>query len=219
VSLVGNGIGPATGVAYQGLPAPRKLGGVQVFFDGIQAPILYAQSNQVNVIVPVEMSTQSSARVTLQYQDATFGPFTQQLSAFDPGIFRWNPGASSQAAAINQDGTINGPANPAPAGSIIAVWGTGLGPLTTPCSDGDPNIDAADYLAAGYSTTINGSTSIPVLYSGGAPLLLCGVMQINMQIPAGTPSGNFPIHPGAEYSSGNQNSATTSMIGATVVVK
>jgi uncharacterized protein (TIGR03437 family) len=219
VSLVGNGIGPATGVAYQGLPAPRKLGGVQVFFDGIQAPILYAQSNQVNAIVPVEMSTQSSASVTLQYQDATFGPFTQQLSAFDPGIFRWNPGTSSQAAAINQDGTINGPANPAPAGSIVSVWGTGFGPLTTPCSDGDPNIDAADYLVAGYSTVIDVGANISVLYSGGAPLLLCGVMQINMQIPSGTPSGNFPIQPVAEYRSGNSNSGAASFIGATVVVK
>jgi uncharacterized protein (TIGR03437 family) len=219
VSLVGTGIGPATGVAYQGVPASRTLGGVQVFFDGIQAPMLYAQANQVNAIVPVEMSTQSSASVTLQYQNTTFGPFTQQLSAFDPAIFRWNPGASSQAAAINQDGTINGPANPAPAGSIVSVWGTGFGPLNTPCSDGDPNIDAADYLAAGYSTVINGSTSILVLYSGGAPLLLCGAMQLNMQIPAGTPAGNFGIYLGAEYRSGNSNNATTSLIGATVLVK
>jgi uncharacterized protein (TIGR03437 family) len=219
VSLVGNGIGPATGVAYQGGLAPRTLGGVQVFFDGIQAPLLYAQSNQVNAIVPVEMSTQSSSRVTLQYQSTTFGPFTQQLASFDPGIFRWSPGTSSQAAAINQNGTINGPANPAPAGSIVSVWGTGLGPLTTPCSDGDPNIDAADFLAANYSTLINGSSNIPVPYSGGAPLLLCGVMQINIQIPAGTPSGNFGIYPEAEYSSGNLKTATTSFIGATVVVK
>jgi uncharacterized protein (TIGR03437 family) len=219
VSLVGNGIGPATGVAYQGLPVPRMLGGVQVFFDGIQAPLLYAQSNQVNAIVPVEMNGQPSASVTLQYQNATFGPFTQQISAFDPAIFRWNPGTSSQAAAINQDGTINGPANPAPAGSIIAVWGTGLGPLATPCSDGDPNIDAADYLAASYSTVINSSGNISVPYSGGAPLLLCGVMQMNMQIPAGTPSGNFAIYPTAEYRSGNTYVYAQASAGATVVVK
>jgi uncharacterized protein (TIGR03437 family) len=219
VSLAGNGIGPATGVAYQGLPVPRTLGGVQVFFDGIQAPLLYAQSNQVNAIVPVEMNGQPSASVTLQYQNTTFGPFTQQLSAFDPGIFRWNPGTSSQAAAINQDGSINGTAHGAPAGSIVSVWGTGLGPLTTPCSDGDPNIDAADYLASGYATVINGSNSVSVLYSGGAPLLLCGVMQLNIEIPAGTPSGNFGIYPGAEYRSGNVNTAATSLIGATVVVK
>src|ERR1035438_8693929 len=44
VSLVGYGIGPAAGVAYQPGPggqASRTLGGVQVLFDGIQAPILY----------------------------------------------------------------------------------------------------------------------------------------------------------------------------------
>jgi uncharacterized protein (TIGR03437 family) len=222
VSLVGNGIGPATGVSYQPGPggqALRTVGGVQVLFDGIQAPILYAQSNQVNAIVPVEMKGQPSASVTLQYQNTTLGPFTQQLSAFDPGIFRWNPGTSSQAAAINQDGTINGPTNPAPAGSIISVWGTGFGPMTTACSDGDPNIDAADFLAAGYSTAIDSSANISVLYSGGAPLLLCGAMQINLQIPAGTPSGNFAIFPTAEYRSGNTYTFAQASAGATVVVK
>ncbi|HEX3744077.1 MAG TPA: SBBP repeat-containing protein [Bryobacteraceae bacterium] len=222
VSLVGSGIGPAAGVAYQPGPggqAGNALGGVQVFFDGIAAPILYAQSNQVNLIVPVEMSGQTSATVTLRYQNATFGPFTQQIARFDPAIFRWNPGVSTQAAAINQDFTVNGPANPAPAGSIVAVWGTGFGPLTTPCGDGSLNVDAADYLAQGYTTAINGDDTIEVAYSGGAPLLLCGVAQINIRIPPGTPSGNYAIYPEAEYRSANLYTASTANIGATVVVK
>jgi uncharacterized protein (TIGR03437 family) len=222
VSLVGQGIGPATGVAYQPGPtgeAPRELGGVQVFFNGIAAPIIYAQANQLNAIVPVEMSGQATANVTLQYQTATFGPFVQQISYFDPAIFRWNPGVSSQAAAVNQDGTVNGPANPAPAGSVVTVWGTGFGPLATQCSDGNLNADAAVYLASGYSTVINGNSSIAVQYSGGAPLLLCGVVQINVQIPAGTPPGNFGIYPWAEFHGGNLYTASESNTGATVVVK
>jgi uncharacterized protein (TIGR03437 family) len=222
VSLVGQGIGPQTGVAYQpGLQgeAPLSLGGVQVFFDGIAAPILYAQSNQVNAIVPREMSGQTFANVTLQYQNTTFGPFTQQLSYFAPAIFRWNPGTSSQAAAINQDGTVNGPANPAPAESLVSLWGTGFGALASPCGDGDLNFDGPDYLAAGFSTVIDGQGSISVLYSGGAPLLLCGVVQINVQIPPGTPSGNFAIYPSADYVLGNSFYASQSSLGATVVVK
>jgi uncharacterized protein (TIGR03437 family) len=222
VSLVGSGIGPAIGVVYQPGPqggAPRSLGGVQVLFNGIQAPLVYAQSNQVNAFVPVELAGQASSTVTLQYQNTTLGPFTQQLAAFDPAIFRGSPGVSSQAAALNQDFTINGPSNPAPAGSVVSVWGTGLGPLASPCSDGNPNVNAAVYLAPGYSTVISGQNSIPVPYSGGAPLLLCGVMQINIQIPAGTPSGNFGIYPWAEYHSGNSSISSQSPIGATIVVK
>ncbi len=222
ISLVGSGIGPATGVVYQpGVQgqAPRTLGGVQVFFNGIQAPIIYAQSNQVNAFVPVELSGQTSATVTLQYQTTTLGPFTQQLAAFDPAIFRWQPGVSSQAAALNEDGSVNGPSNPAAAGSIVSVWGTGLGPLATPCSDGNPNANAAVFLAPGYSTVIDGRQDIKVWYSGGAPQLLCGVMQINVQIPSGTPSGNFVLAPWADYQSGNTSISSQSPIGATIVVK
>ncbi len=136
ISLVGSGIGPATGVVYQpGVQgqAPRTLGGVQVFFNGIQAPIIYAQSNQVNAFVPVELSGQTSTTVTLQYQTTTLGPFTQQLAAFDPAIFRWQPGVSSQAAALNEDGSVNGPSNPAAAGSIVSVgWAWALSPHPAP---------------------------------------------------------------------------------------
>ena len=222
VSLVGVGTGPAEGVAYQPGPqgqAPKLLGGVQVFFDGIPAPILYAQSNQVNLVVPVEMNGQPSANVTVQYQNTTVGTFVQQLSYFDPAIFRWNPGVSTQAAAINQDGTVNGPAHPAPAGSIVSVWGTGLGALATPCSDGNLNVDAAVNLATGYSMTIDGQASIAIQYIGGAPLLLCGVEQINIQIPPGAPSGNFAIYPWAEYQSASLNVSSQAAIGATIVVR
>ena len=222
VSLVGYGIGPSTGVVYQpGVQgqAPRTLGGVQVFFNGIQAPILYAQSNQVNAIVPVELSGQTSTTVTLQYQNTTLGPFTQQLAVFAPAIFRWQPGVSTQAAALNQDGSTNGPANPAAAGSIVSVWGTGLGPLATPCSTGNPNSNAAVFLAPGYSTVV-GSPNTKVWYSGGAPQLLCGVMQINLQIPAGTPSGNFLLIPEAIYQSADTLiDGAQANLGATIVVK
>ncbi len=32
-----------------------------------------------------------------------------------------------------------------------------------------------------------------VMYAGSAPGLVAGVMQINVQIPQGTPSGNVPV--------------------------
>jgi len=84
-----------------------------------------------------------------------------------------------------------------PAGSMVSVWETGLG-----------------HLPRRAATAIRISTR-PM----GAPLLLWGVMQIDIRIPAGTPCGFLGIYPDAEYSSGNLNTATTSFIGASVVVK
>jgi uncharacterized protein (TIGR03437 family) len=38
-----------------------------------------------------------------------------------------------------------------------------------------------------------GGQPAEVLYAGSAPLLPMGVFQINVRIPAGTPSGNIPV--------------------------
>jgi hypothetical protein len=74
ITLTGFGIGPKNGVAYQpdaqGQP-PRQLAGVQVFFDGVPAPLLYAQSRQVNVLVPFELSGKGSTNVVVQYNGTT----------------------------------------------------------------------------------------------------------------------------------------------------
>jgi hypothetical protein len=69
LTFIGVGIGPATGVSAgasaQG--TPTSLGGVQVLFDGTPAPVLYAQSGQVNVQAPFELSGQTSTTITLEY--------------------------------------------------------------------------------------------------------------------------------------------------------
>jgi uncharacterized protein (TIGR03437 family) len=52
-------------------------------------------------------------------------------------------------------------------------------------------------LAAGWSVSIredNGSY-IPALYAGGAPGLLCGVLQINMVVPADAGPGVHQLIP------------------------
>ena len=198
VSLTGFGIGPQSGVAYQPGPqgeTPLSLGGVQVSFSGIPAPLIYAQSRQVNAQVPFEVSG-TTASVTLTYNDSTFGPFVVGIAAFGPqGIFRLQPGVSTQAAALNQDGSVNGPSHPAARGSVVSLFGTGYGPLNPPCATGALNPPGPVPL---YYTSAadNGAAGAPVvLYAGGAPTLLCGIVQINMQVPLNAPSGPFLVAP------------------------
>jgi len=54
---------------------------------------------------------------------------TVPVNGAAPGIFRSQEGVSSQAAAANQDGTVNSPSNPAAPGSYVSVWGTGFGSI------------------------------------------------------------------------------------------
>ncbi len=209
ITLTGFEIGPDVGVAYQpGAQgeAPLQLAGVQVLFDGKPAPVLYAQSRQINALAPLELSGQTQTTVTVNYTGATVGSITAPVATVGlPGIFRLQPGVSTQAAAINQDGTLNGPSSPAPRGSIVSIWGTGFGPLDPPCATGSLNAPGPVNLAAGFSVRLRDTQAPPssdvlgeanpALYAGGAPTLLCGVVQINMFVPGYAAPGVFQFFP------------------------
>ena len=231
VTLTGFGIGPDAGVQYQPDAQgriPRQLAGVQVLFDGRPAPVLYAQSRQINAQAPVELSGQTQTNITLVYNQATLGPIAAPVMPLlygDPGIFRVQPNVSTQAVAENQDGTLNGPSNPAPRGSIVAVWGTGFAPIDPPCSTGGLNPPGPVNLAGGLSVamvdgTPPGGPAAQSLYAGSAPTLPCGVVQINFAVPTYLQPGVYQFSPmavtwlnGVEYSSGQGT------IGATIFVK
>ena len=198
VSLTGFGIGPEAGVVYQPGPqgqVPTSLGGVTVSFNGIPAPLLYVQSRQVNAQVPFEVSTSTTSvtnvAVTLTYNNQTFGPYNTSASWMGaPGIFRLQPGVSNQAAALNQDGSVNGPSNPAARGSTVTVFGTGYGPLVPSCATGGLNPAAAVPL---YFTGT--PVTFPVSYEGSAPTLLCGIDQFNFQAPLSVNAGSLLLTP------------------------
>ena len=96
-----------------------------------------------------------------------------------PAIFTADASGTGQAAALNQDNTVNGTSNPAPAGSVVALYGTGGGALTT---------DTLPRLILPVTATVGGVPAM-VYYAGIAPGLVQGAMQVNVQIPGGAMPG------------------------------
>ena len=209
-----------TGVAYtpdaQGRP-PLKLADVQVLFDGQAAPLLYVQSRQINVLAPFELTPNQSTTIQVQYNGSPVGSTTVAVAYGQPGIFRLNLGVSSQAAAINQDGTLNGPLHPAALGSAVSIWGTGFGSISPPCATGGMNPFAAVSIPQDQKVTLDdlvgyplGGQGIPALYAGSAPGMLCGVDQINMSVPPDA-HGTYLFFPNA--------GGTGSGVGVTIAVQ
>jgi uncharacterized protein (TIGR03437 family) len=171
---------------------------VQVLFDGKPAPVSYAGSSQINVQAPVELSGKTQTTITVSDNRTTYPPISTSVMPFGaPGIFRLQGGLSTQAVAINQDGTLNGPSNPAPKSSVVTVWGTGFGLTSPSCRTGAMNPSIAANLAPGLSAAFNTPSApanvfdIPPQYAGNAPGLPCGVIQINMQVPSYAPTGLY----------------------------
>jgi uncharacterized protein (TIGR03437 family) len=223
VTLTGLGIGPNNGVTYEPDAEgnlPTTLGGVQVLFNGVPAPLVYVQSQQVNALAPFELSGSATTTVTLKYNAAVFGPVILPVGLGPPGLFRLQPGVSAQAAAVNQDGSLNGPLHPASPGSTVAIWGTGFAPLSAPCRSGAVNPSTAVSLAQGFAVAIDAGGSLStVSYAGSAPTLLCGVVQINMKVPAEWVSGIYLLRPWSVVSLQNGTATSESLIGSTIFVK
>jgi uncharacterized protein (TIGR03437 family) len=212
VVIYGAGIGPAQPAQFQTLNSlglvGTQLGGVSVLFNGIYAPMLYASSTQVTAVVPYEASG-SSVQVLVQFQSRIVLSTSATLAATAPGLFTADSSGKGQVLATNADGTLNGPAHPARAGSVVTMFGTGEGATTPAGVDGKPAASPLPMPVATVSATIGGQ-AVTVQYAGGAPGNVAGEMQINVQIPASLGPGTYPI--------AIQVGGFSSQVGVTIVV-
>ena len=186
VTIFGNGLGPATPVLAQPGSNGRfgtQLAGTTVSFNGTNGPVIYSSSTQVSVIVPYSVPIGAAANVSVTYQGQTFTTASAiPIAATIPGIFTSNSTGVGQAAAVNQDLSINGPTSPAHTGSVISLYVTGEGPTTPPGVDGKPATVPLPKPVQTVFVTMAGQ-NVPVTYAGGAPGLVAGLMQVNAQIP------------------------------------
>lgn len=196
ITLTGFGLGPQAGVSAQPTAEgtlPSDLGGVQVLINGQAAPLLYVQSQQINAFAPFTLTPYTTAKISVAYNGAAIGSTSVTVALQQGAVFRLSD-TSTQAVAINQDGTLNGPAHPAPVGSVIAVYGTGFGQTQLPGVSGTLFPDTASSFASIIPAASIDSLPANVEYAGAAPLQWAGIDQINVQIPAGVPSGEASLY-------------------------
>jgi uncharacterized protein (TIGR03437 family) len=189
VSVFGERLGPAAGAA--GL-ANAQMSGAQVTFDGVPAPLLYVQDRQINLITPWGLEGKTSSQMCAAYLGKSSCTAVVVAEAA-PGIFTVD---GTQAAALNQNGTLNSPANPAHYGSIVSLYLTGLGAVTPQPTDGAviqlplptlvsmPQVYGEEVLSGSGNISSEILVPLQVLYAGPAPLEVGGLFQINFAVPS-----------------------------------
>jgi uncharacterized protein (TIGR03437 family) len=172
VVLFGAGLGPAQLTTYQldsSGNVPTSVAGTRVLFNGTPAQILYTWATQVAAVVPSSISG-TSVQVIAQYQGQTSAPFAVSVAAAAPGLFTSNSSGQGQAAAFNQDGSLNSANHPAGSGTVISLFATGLGQATP-------------------TATIGAQPATVQSVVGLVP----GVTQINVKIPTGVNGASAPV--------------------------
>ena len=197
VAIFGTNLGPAQPVGLQLTSAgtvATTLGGTQVLFDNIPAPLTFVSANQINAIVPYEVAGRLSTNLTVMRNGVVSSGISLQVIATSPAIFTLTQNGQGQGAILNQNGTVNGAANPAPKGSVIAIYATGEGQLQNGGVTGSVTPTIAPFpKPVGNVSVMIGGVPAQVQFSGEAPGLVSGVLQVNVTVPSTIGSGNQTV--------------------------
>jgi uncharacterized protein (TIGR03437 family) len=210
INIFGTSLGPTGGArAPSGQSLPTNLGSTTVTFDGAAAPLYFTSDRYIAAQVPTGLNPGSSTKIQVTSTSGSSLAIPFPVVPTKPGIFTYQLGASGQAKVINQDGSLNGNGSitgsdkPAPAGSYIQVYATGLGPLNPPVPQGTVAPTTSLSTTTLTVTATIGGQPATVYWAGAAPGLI-GVYQVNVLIPTNTASGSarLVLSVGGNYSQG-----------------
>jgi len=183
-------------------PLPTSLGGTQVKFNGIAAPLFFASGLQINAQVPSSLLGAASATLEV------VGPHgndvsTVPLASVSPGIFSFTSDGKGPGAILHADSfapvTSGNPARP---GEIVLLYATGLGQTNPPVRDGQQATEAP--ITSSYSVSIGGQPA-EGRYAGLAPGF-AGLYQVNAVVPPGLAAGTYNVT--VTVSGGTSNTVT-----------
>jgi uncharacterized protein (TIGR03118 family) len=197
IYISGIGIGPSPLVAGKipatgGSTLATTLSGTTVTINGTPAPIVYASASQTSVMVPYGVAGSQTAQIVVSYGGQTTASFSVPVLATAPGLFTSNTSGSGQVVALNADGTVNSSTNPASAGQVVVLFGTGEGATDPVLADGTVVGDILATPLAPVSVTIGGQTA-QVAYAGSGPGLMTGILQVEAIVPKGAGTGAVPV--------------------------
>ena len=201
ISIYGSRLAENTAQA-QTLPLPPQLVDTQVFVAGTTAgggstgllnlPLYYVSQNQVNALVPYEVSVDTSLQLLVQRGTTYSVPVQIDMAKAQPAVF--SSGGVPGSAGLIQVYPVKGgqpyfasASAPAHAGDTIVLYCTGLGAVNPGVTDGAP---PGQQLSRTTSTPqlVIGGQSAQVNFAGLAPGF-AGLYQVNAVIPSGTQTG------------------------------
>lgn len=198
-AVFGVGLSPETGTAGA-IPLPTELGGakVEIGADNVRAPLIFTSPGQINLQIPpaTPVGVQQLS-VRLAGTDELIGSGFVSVAGTRPGLFTFTQNGEGFAVAVNANGTLNSPQNPAARGSVITIYGTGQGPTNPAVAAGEappngtlthtvatPKLSAGECLQPNAMCVLMANKIAETQFSGLAPGFV-GLWQLNVKVPEG----------------------------------
>ena len=158
-----------------------------MLFDGIPAPLFFVRADQINAQVPYGVAGRDTVSVVVLHQLVATNVLRVRVQDAAPALFTLStePG---RVIAVNSDGTLNSPANPARRGDFVTLYATGGG-LTNPVvEEGAPAPSSPLALTRAPVRVRFGGVEQTPFFAGLAPGF-AGLVQINVFVPETGPTG------------------------------
>ena len=170
-------------------PLTTNLGGVGVTFDGVPAYIRSISNGWIVCIAPAGIAGHSYTAVQVSINGSASNVLNVSIAPTALGLLSLDGSGKGRADAQNSDGTLNGPANPAPPGSAVTIFFTGAGVTNPPQADGVVPSTPAIVPAAPVSSFCTSVHALP----GFVP----GIFACSYPIPSAAPGPQYSVSLGS----------------------
>ena len=197
ISIFGQNMASTTAVEST-TTYPTSLNGTQVFLGGKAMPLFFTASKQIDAIVPFDIAPGSLPQLVVQNGNALSTPVNVPVGTASPGVFTQDqsgsgPGAILGLPAGSAVATLNTASNPSKAGDALAIYCTGLGPVSPAVTAGTPASLTDLSRTVNTVTATVGGRNADVIFAGLAPGYV-GLYQVNVIVPSGiAPSNSVPV--------------------------
>ncbi len=196
ISLFGSQLADGSAGAA-GLPLGSVLQGATVVIAGEAAPLFYASGGQINAVIPLDVTPNTSQQILVARDTTVSVPISVDVASSQPAVFL-NPLSNAprqgtvfavRNTATGQSSFLAQASTPAAAGDTLVIYCAGLGAVdqTIAPGGGSPAAPAAKTKSQPQVTVGNQPASVQ--FSGLTPGLV-GVYQINAVVPAGVAAGD-----------------------------
>lgn len=188
ISIFGANLAPSVEIGPPN-PLAQTLAGVTVRADDTFLPLIFVSPGQINAQLPSAM-TEGTHQIIVRWEGKPETVAQILVMRNAPGLFGGNPPDQPVGSFVRASGQPVTADNPAHAGEVVSVLGTGLGPYAMQPPDGFLFDESAGYSLKDGVTIVVNDLAITTLYAGRSGAAV-GVDAVRFQVPAPLPDSPF----------------------------
>jgi uncharacterized protein (TIGR03437 family) len=188
ITLYGSNLSP-TNLATSQIPVPTALANSCITVNGQPIPLIFVSPTQINAQMPFQAVGQET--VVVHTPGGTSSNFNLTVQPTAPAVFLSGvagPATNLPTIIRAANGLLATDSNPIHPGDVLVIYVTGLGQTNPSGTTGYPAPGNPLASALSVPTVTLGGANLAVGYAGLAPGEV-GVYQINVTVPASTPTG------------------------------